>query len=293
LYAQLENNDRGFSLIELMIGLTITMIVVGAFINLFINQNKSYNSESLRQDMYLTGRVALDEIQREAMNAGTGLPGLFPSIQVFNGAGGQPDTITFIYVPPTNLTLKFATSPPPNKSANSMKLSPDSDVDSLAVGEHLIIYDESDFNIIEISHINVPSRTVNFIPPLAVNTPQGLAKAYDPATAVIARVSVMSVTVDNSDPLHPNLVKFKGSTRVGTVANDIENMQVTIIFEDGDTASVADSTDADLTNDPMDLRAIQVTLTARSTRTDPLNQEGDHYWRQNFTSTISPRNLIY
>jgi len=102
----LKEKNKGFSLVELLIGLTMTMIIVGAVINLFINQSKSYNNESLRQEMFLTGRIALDEIQREAMNAGTGLPGLFSSVQVMNGAAGEPDTVTFLYIPPTDITLK-------------------------------------------------------------------------------------------------------------------------------------------------------------------------------------------
>jgi len=286
--------DKGFSLVEMLIGMTITMVVVGAFINLLINQNKSYSSESLRQEMNITGRVAMDEIQREAMNAGTGLPGLFPSIQIRDGGSSLPDTITFIYVPQTNIFLEFATSPKPNASANSMKFSAASDDDSVVIGDHLIIYDESSFNIIEITSINTSSHTAVFVPPAGVNSPAGLAKAYDPATAVITRVSVTSMTVDKSDTAHPKLIKFKGSNVLGSIAYDIENLQVLIHFEDGDTASIADTTDGDTTNDPMDLDAVEVTVTARSSRADTeRNQEGDHFWRQEFTSMVAPRNLIY
>ncbi len=290
----LLQEKRGFSLVEMMIGMTITMVVVGAFINLLINQNKSYSSESLRQEMHITGRVALDEIQREAMNAGTGLPGLFPSIQIFDGGTTEPDTITFIYVPQTNIYLEFATSPKPNANANSMKFSSASDDDSLIVGEHLIIYDESSFNIIEITSINTSSHTAIFVPPAGVNTPSGLAKAYDPATTMITRVSVTSLTVDKTDSAHPQLIKFKGSTVLGSIAYDIENLQVLLYFEDGDTASVADTTDGDTTNDPMDLNAVEVTITARSSRADTeRNQEGDQFWRQEYTAMVAPRNLIY
>lgn len=271
---------RGFTLIELMIAMTMTLIVVGAFINLFIKENKSYMTESLRQEMNLNGRMALDDIQREAMNAGTGIPGLFPAVQVFDGGPDEPDTITFIYVPQSNLTLKFATSPPPNANANSMKFSSDSDVADLEVGDHLIIYDETDFNIIEVTSLNVHSGTAVFVPPAGVNTSDGLAKAYNPANTVIARVSLMSITVDKTDPDRPEMVRFKGNNLLGAVAIDIENLQVTIIFEDGDTASVADDSDADTTNDPMDLRAIIVRLVARSSRTDEISEEPDDYWRQ-------------
>jgi len=290
---RLDNASAGFSLIEMLIGLTITMLIVSAFIDLLINQNRSYNTEGLRQEMNLNGRIALDEIEREAMNAGTGLPGLFAAVQVRNGGATLPDTITFLYVPQTSIHLRFATSPPPNASANSLKLSSDSDVGDLVVGDQLIIFDEVDFNIIEVTSINVPSKTVVFVPPAGVNTPSGLAKAYDPATAIITRVTIRSLTVDRTDSSHPKLVKFSGGTSLGAVAEDIENLQATIVFEDGDMAAVANDADGDNTNDSMDLRAIKVSLTARSSHADSRYQEGDHYWRQAFGTMIAPRNIIY
>lgn len=288
----LKEKNKGFSLVELLIGLTITMIVVGAFIDLFVNQSKSYSSENLRQEMYLTGRIALDEIQREGMNSGTGVPGLFSPVQVMNGPPGEPDTVTFIYVPPTNITLKLGKSPAP--TAQTFFLSSDSDVADLVLGDHLIIWDETEFNIIELTQILVSNAKVNFVPPVGVNTPDGLAHAYDPPTTHIARVAVFSITVDKTDSNHPMLSKFRGNYPVGTVAYDIEDLQATIIFADGDTASVADDDDADDTNDAMDLRAILVTVTARSSHPDENYQlSADHYYRQEFTSTIAPRNIIY
>ena len=293
MHLLLKEKNKGFSLVELLIGLTITMIIVGAFINLLINQTDSHNNESLRQEMYLTGRVALDEIQREAMNAGTGLPGLFSSVQVMNGAAGEPDTVTFIYIPPVDITLKLKTSPAP--AAQNFFLTDDSDINDLVVGDHLIIWDETEFNIIEITNIFPNNPKVVFVPPVGVNTPDGLAHAYVPATTHIARVAVYSITVDNdTDPDHPFLNKFRGGYPVGTIAYDIEDLQVTIIFADGDTASVADDTDADETNDAMDLQGVLATVTARSSRpVEDYQLSEDGYYRQEFTSTISPRNIIY
>jgi len=289
----LKVRNKGFSLVELLIGMTITMIVVGAFINLIINQSNAYNDESLRQEMFLTGRVALDEIQREAMNAGTGLPGLFSSVQVMDGSAGEPDTVTFIYIPPVDITLKLEKSPAP--AAQNFSLTDDSDINELVVGDHLIIWDETEFNIIEITNVFPNNPKVVFVPPVGVNTPAGLAHAYDPATTHIARVAVYSITVDNdTDPDHPFLTKFRGGYPVGTIAYDIEDLQVTIIFADGDTASVANDTDADDTNDAMDLRGVLATVTARSSRpVEDYQLSADHYYRQEFTSTVSPRNIIY
>ncbi len=89
------------------------------------------------------------------------------------------------------------------------------------------------------------------------------------------------------------LVKFRGSTSLGTITEDIENLQATIVFEDGDTAAVANDSDGDNSNDSMDLRAIKVRISARSSRADSRYQEGDHYWRQEFATMIAPRNIIY
>jgi Tfp pilus assembly protein PilW len=288
----LLKNGRGASIAELLIGMTITMTVIGAFINLLSNTHKTYYSDSLRQEMSLTGRVSMDEVQREAMNAGTGLPGLLPAVQVFDGGSTEPDTVTFIYVPQTKVHLKFATSPPPNKAANVMKLSKESDIDSLDVGDKLIVFDETDCNIIEITDINSSSNTVIFVPPVGVNTPDGLAKKYDPAKTTITRVTLRSMTVDKTDAAHPTLVKFSGSTLLGRAAYDIENLQVVMHFADGDTASVADDTDADDTNDPINLNAVEIKVMARSSRADQRNPEGDHYWRQVFTSFVAPRSMI-
>ena len=56
LFMKVKN--KGFSLVELLIGMTITMLIVGAFINLLMNQTDAYNDENLRQEMFLTGRIA-------------------------------------------------------------------------------------------------------------------------------------------------------------------------------------------------------------------------------------------
>ena len=291
----MKEKNRGFSLVELLIGMTITMIIVGAFINLLMNQTDAYNDENLRQEMFLTGRIALDEIQREAMNAGTGLPGLFSSVQVMNGAGDEPDTVTFIYIPPTDITLKMETSP--SWTAQTFQLTLDSDAGELVVGDHLIVWDETAWVIIEITQLlNQPNqKKVNFVPPVGVNQPWGLGHTFDPPTTNVARVAVFSITVDNdTDPDHPFLTKFRGGHPVGTIAYDIEDLQVTIIFADGDTASFADDTDADNTNDAMDLRGVLATVTARSARPiEDYELSADGYYRQEFTATISPRNIIY
>ncbi|HUU29182.1 MAG TPA: hypothetical protein VM123_15350 [archaeon] len=287
-----EVSSRGFSLVEMMIGLTLTMLIVGAFINLFISQNKSYSRESLRQEMNLTGRIALDEVQREAMNAGTGLPGFFSSIMVSNGSSGEPDTLYFIYVPPADIVLKLESALPP--SASNLKLTDDSDADSLhEYQDHLLVYDEVNFTFISVGNVNPSNGVVNFQPSVGVNTPAGLAASYDPATARIARVTVYMFVLDKTDPAHPKLVKSDCGVNPQAVAYDIEDLQITIIFEDGDTASAVNNSDADLTNDSIDLRAIKVKLVARSSRTDDSSDYADKYLRQTFSSTIAPRNIIY
>ena len=183
----------------------------------------------------------------------------------------------------------------PSATSQTCFLTDDSDVDQLVVSDHLIIWDETAWTIIEITHINVSNSKINFVPPVGVNQPWGLGHAYDPPTTHVARVAVYSITVDkDTDPDHPFLTKFRGGYPVGTIAHDIEDLQVKIIFADGDTASVANDTDADETNDAMDLRGILVTVTARSARPiEGYQLTEDGYYRQEFTSTISPRNIIY
>jgi prepilin-type N-terminal cleavage/methylation domain-containing protein len=97
---------RGFSLIELMIGLAISIIVMAALIEVFSNQQKVYSNQSQLTKEEQAARTAMAMLSRDVRMAGyTGVPlgndllvdtaatsHYFPIISLFDGATSDVKT---------------------------------------------------------------------------------------------------------------------------------------------------------------------------------------------------------
>ncbi|CAN5399023.1 hypothetical protein BH10ACI1_BH10ACI1_07660 [soil metagenome] len=67
------NNEQGFSLIELMIAMTITLTIPGLTMTLFASAFGTRARESRKTDALTSARAALNLISREIANSGYGL----------------------------------------------------------------------------------------------------------------------------------------------------------------------------------------------------------------------------
>ena len=98
-------DEAGFSLVELLIAMVVTLIVTGAVFGLMLSGQTAFRREPDLTDRQQNIRMAMDLIQRDITTAGMGLP---PSAQVFtdglNGAtggitspyGGNPDELEML-----------------------------------------------------------------------------------------------------------------------------------------------------------------------------------------------------
>ncbi len=64
---------RGFSMVEVMIAMGITVVVMSIVFGFFVNTSKSYKSEQAGVDMQQAARVAVDELGRMLQQAGYGI----------------------------------------------------------------------------------------------------------------------------------------------------------------------------------------------------------------------------
>jgi len=85
-------SERGFSLIEVLVSIMITLIVMGAVFGLLTKGQRSFQREPEVADLQQSARAALDLVTRDILQAGAGLPPEFPAFSRINGAGNAAPT---------------------------------------------------------------------------------------------------------------------------------------------------------------------------------------------------------
>jgi prepilin-type N-terminal cleavage/methylation domain-containing protein len=85
-------SERGFSLIEVLISIVITLIVMGAVFGLLTRGQRSFQREPEVADLQQSARTALDLVTKDILQAGAGLPPEFPAFSRINGAGDAAPT---------------------------------------------------------------------------------------------------------------------------------------------------------------------------------------------------------
>ena len=65
-----ENNERGFTILELVVALAISLVLMGIAVKIFLVQQKAYNVQEQLSEMQQNIRAAMDIIVRETKMAG-------------------------------------------------------------------------------------------------------------------------------------------------------------------------------------------------------------------------------
>ena len=63
-------NRKGFTIIEMLIAMVISMVVLGSIISVYLMQSKKYDREEYLVEMQENARAGIDMVTRELMNAG-------------------------------------------------------------------------------------------------------------------------------------------------------------------------------------------------------------------------------
>jgi type IV pilus assembly protein PilW len=65
-----ENNEQGFTVVELVVGLAISLVLLGIAVKIFLVQQRSYNVQEQLAEMQQNIRSTMDMIVRETKMAG-------------------------------------------------------------------------------------------------------------------------------------------------------------------------------------------------------------------------------
>ncbi len=262
-------NNKGASLIELMIGLFLAGLVTAAVFEIYINQHKNWYIQEDVTEIQQNARAAIDELTRNIRMAGYELPIGLPAIEASNT---NPDTIVINYVDGGCQAVITDPMPTPAKELKCLG----QDLSCFYDGEWAYIFqpDSGGGEFFEITQV----QTAAFH--LQHNTVV-LSKCYPPDAIVLA-LQRMKYYIDYSDSLHPNLMIVLPGRAPEVYAENITDLQFKYRMKNGVVVDVPPIIE--------DVRSVEITLVGRSDKPDP-DFPNNPYRNRTYTSTVNLRNL--
>ncbi|MFC1475381.1 prepilin-type N-terminal cleavage/methylation domain-containing protein [Candidatus Zixiibacteriota bacterium] len=264
-------NQRGLTLIELLVASVIGLIVVGSAFKLYLTQHQTWLIQDEVTDAQQAARASVKMLSKHIRMAGYGLPS---GISAIEAADANPDTLMVINQATESWDVylgKDMPLPSAELSCNGY------DVSCFSDGGWAYIYDP----VADIGEYFLISHVQPDAAHLQHNT-MPLSQKYPKGSKVIP-IEALRFFIDNSDSLHPMLMVEKIGQRPEPFAEDIENLQFRYVMQNADTL--------DIPNQASLVRQVLVTITARTSRTDL--QFEDEYRHREFATQVQVRNLGY
>jgi prepilin-type N-terminal cleavage/methylation domain-containing protein len=264
-----HKNEKGVTLIELLVALVMTGIITSAGFGIYLTQHEGWIIQEQVSNMQQNARASMHELETKIRLAGYGLPG---GIEPIYASNTNPDTITIAFQNEFNCeaTLEHAMSSP------SSELRCDGhDVSCFSESTWAYIYDRSadTGEFFWITQVQTGSSQI-------LHSGMDLSRCY-PTGSIVMYVERYKFYIDKTDTTHPNLMRQGVGETPQVYGEDIENLQFRYGLANGVFVDVPPAASV--------VREVLVTLTARTARKD-LQFQGQ-YRRRNLTSDVKVRNL--
>jgi prepilin-type N-terminal cleavage/methylation domain-containing protein len=142
-----QQDERGFSLVEVLISMLLTLVVMAAVYGLLLRGQQAFQREPQVVDLQQNGRSALSAVSADVLQAGTGLPPEYPAfttpaIDPAVGDGGGPGNPDVIEVVGNILALdQGSNSPETFSNFNGGTLTMVENQTNFQVGDLIVAYD--------------------------------------------------------------------------------------------------------------------------------------------------------
>lgn len=159
---------KGFTMLELMVAVTVSVIVVAGLYALFVGQSRAFLYQDLRQNMNQNTRFAADIVSRSGRMAGYGTGGSSTGVLGWDGSSATAadpmpaviswdawesegtDAVTFLYADPSVEMMTTVTNIE-DCSATEIKFDMDrigysTTIEQYAAGEYLMCWDYAPIN---------------------------------------------------------------------------------------------------------------------------------------------------
>lgn len=213
-------NNRGMTVMELIIALAITSVVVLAVMKAYITQHENYMIQDDIVDIQQNVRASIDEISRNIRMAGYDLP---LGLDAITPSNTNPDTITISYH--DNGCDTYLSAPMPQPSA---ELKCGTDISCFYDGQWVFIYDADSakgewFEITEVQEaaFHIQHNTMS------------LSRRYDENALLLAMTTVKYYIDNTTDPDHPKLMRQYWGEAPQVFAENISDLQFSYIMKSG------------------------------------------------------------
>ncbi len=191
-----RNNESGFTLVELLIAMTIGLIILTALSSTFLMQRKIYDVQEQVAEMVQTARAAMDMMSREIRMAGYMVVGNAITNQDSN-------TITFLCDIDSDIVTTVDTNPA-GVGATSIAVDLNDSDDYVATTDYIYISDGINTDFIRATGFDITGE------PDTINLSAGLTNSYSIGSTV---QTVEQITYDldgitlrrNDQPLAENI----------------------------------------------------------------------------------------
>jgi prepilin-type N-terminal cleavage/methylation domain-containing protein len=265
--------QRGTTLIELMIAMALTGIITLVIMKTYVTQHENYLTQDDVATMQQSSRACLDEMTRQIRMAGHKVPmGLDPLV----ADDADPDTITVVYQGEdveAHLTVAMANTSSPLQC---------NDVTDFKEGDWVYIYDpdSAQGEWLQVSAVQTGGNTL-----LHQYIPTDLSRRYPVDAIVVVLEKVKFFVDDQTDPANPSLMVQRGGDAAEIYADRISDLQFRYRLANGSVV-----------NEPIllsDVREVLIDVTALSNLAEERAKQdagGDPKGRT-YSSSVSLRNF--
>ncbi len=305
------NRRRGFTLIELIIALTLGAMVLAAAVAYMLRELRTLTGSEIRQSLARNTRYVGVTLQHDIQRAGTDIVSTsdMGSIDVWPGSVG--DTLVILHVPYNplmapmhQLVPPFGTDEtlPPGGTCGALCIEVVRDATSpleLQEGDLARIQVRDTWRLILIESVAETSDTSVALTfanlPVLLRRAAGFSDGLllDRHETYVQKVSPIAFYLDEEEQLRrAHRLNSSGSIAGDILAYDVEEFDARLVFADEGVAEQANPLDGDETNDFDDVVAVRVRVTIRADRVDPRFNRGEPL-RRSHEWTVSPRNLRF
>jgi hypothetical protein len=302
-------SDEGISLIEMIIALLLGTLILSAAITFLITHMRSLEGSDIRENVARNDRYIGALLRRDLQMAGIEIKSetSYGTVGAWPGTNG--DTLVILYVPyqpqpaPKHNVEPTESQPPVGEGTCAVRcIEVEYELaapQELGVGDLARIETEGVRRLILIDDFRVDGTEEWELSWTEADTllhqPAGLAagnvQVLVPETWVQKLIPVIYY-LDGDRLMRAEALNMDGSPKGMVVAYDVEQFEVSLIFDDGDELDSANPNDTDYSNDFDDIVSVKVVVTVRATRTDPRVNHGELVTKTS-EWLVAPRNLRY